>query len=363
MTLELNELIIGNFTKVLPSFEELDRIEKRVSLIYEKRYKKIVVYAMGTSSKVINLLCNFYSFLNQDFRIQTISDYNSLTTNHLLKELEKNSLIIFCSRSGNTHEVINQLKKITEKAKQQSFLGSCLGNILILTDSEHRSKVHLIAKNIGIDCLNIKNGACGKFECTNSLFFFMIELLYKANDLSLIRKAVSGKEFYKALFFEMSNIDKLVSGLADLNHLMIVYTSNERLNGLLDWFKHLWYETFGDVKINLHLEDYSSMFHSSIQYYLDRPKDKYTLIHIYFADEEVEHLTDNLTVFLKSPEIIRLKVEPTSLGLLKSMVKLIGFMVHLANFFDLNILEQRHVDEYKKKSLEKLKTASSKTEE
>lgn len=175
------------------------------------------------------------------------------------------------------------------------------------------------------------------------------------NDLVKIRNELSHEDFYRNIFDAVKNeIDsELLNSFLLHNHALIIYSSNNRLNGILSWFKHLWYESFGKIKINLYFEDYSSMFHSSSQYYLSHTNDNYVIMQLYSEEDELNYLKENFTSFLPHAKLLKIQVEQNAISLIKVLVKIIAFISHLGEFFDIDILSQEHIDGYKKRLIER----------
>jgi hypothetical protein len=347
------ENIVNNTLKVVPTKEELEKIELLVSEIYKKNYKKIIFYAMGTSYHVINLILQFYLFVDKQFIIEVLSNDDHDTANYLLQELEKGSLIIFCSRTGNTNEIIHQLKNLIGSSDFEIFKP----NILVITNLITNNKLNVILRDNSLNALYVHNGDyIGRFECFNAIFFFVIELLHPINNLVGLSEILKRKNFIEDNLSwggDFVNRD-FVSSLCSVNHSIIVYSNNAILNRITTWFKHVWYESFGKIKINIFFENYSSLFHSSIQYYLSHQKDYYFIMKLFSDNSRKANFDNNFTIYLQNMNLVEIEINKDVITLMSGLLKMTGIICTLATELDLDILSTDHSDLDKKGFFERL---------
>ena len=345
--------IINNFLETIPTQEEVDYIEKTVSEINKEQYKKIIFYALGTSYHTINLLNQFYSLHEKHFEIEICNNDDQETKQYIIEEINKHTLIVFCSRTGNTYEVIHQLKNIIEQENFKKI--KC--NILIITNTITNNKTNIIANNNQIKMINIKNGnGIGRFECFNAIFFFMIEILRPENNLSEIRRFLLKEDYFEDILNDTKKLinEDLISSLVSPNHAIIIYSNNHILNKILTWFRHLWYESFGKIKINIYFEDYSSLFHSSIQYYLNHTEDYYYIVKLSSDNSQSTNFNDNFKIYLPNSFLVDVKMSNKIEDLTKGIIEMIGIISYLANELDIDVSDQEHVDKYKTNFLSRL---------
>jgi hypothetical protein len=338
--------IIQNFLLTIPTEEEVKNIEEIVAEIYKKKYKKIIFYALGTSYHTINLLNQFYSFETKNFEIKLCNNDDIDTRKYLIEEINSHSLIVFCSRTGNTHEIIHQLKSIVEQKNFETIKN----NLLIITNTITNNKTNIIAHNNNIRTININNGnMVGRFEFFNSIFFFMIEILKPENNLPKIREMLLEKNYFENILNDTEKLinEDLISSLVSPNHAIIIYSNNHILNKTLPWFKHLWYESLGKIKINIYFEDYSSLFHSSIQYYLNHPNDYYYIVKLSSDNSQHTSFNDHFKIYLSNSFLVDIKMSNKIGDLSKGIVEMIGIIVYLADILDIDISDQEYVDKYK----------------
>ena len=345
--------IINNFLETIPTQEEVECIEKTVREINKEQYKKIIFYALGTSYHTINLLNQFYSLHEKQFQIEICNNDEQETKKYIIDEIKKHTLIVFCSRTGNTNEVIHQLKNIIE---QENF-NEIKNNILIITNTSTNNKTNIIANNNQIKMINVKNGnAIGRFEFFNAIFFFTVEILKPENNLSAIRKSLIKEDYFEDILSATKKLihEDLISSLVSPNHAIIIYSNNHILNKILTWFRHLWYESFGKIKINIYFEDYSSLFHSSIQYYLNHAEDYYYIVKMSSDNSQSTNFNDNFKIYLPNCFLVGIKMSKKIEDLTKGIVEMIGIISYLADELDIDVSDQEYVDRYKTNFLSRL---------
>jgi len=336
----------------LPSKKDIDFIQKFVEQIHNRNYKKIIFIAFGTSYQILQLLIRFYDFSNYDWQIKIINNYDQETREFVHRELLKENLIIFCSRSGNSHEIINQLK-ILIKHENEEELKKIKNNILVLTNYVYPNKTSTIAKDNNLNIINVNHGNCGRFEFFNSIFFFTIKLLNPLIDINQLHDTLSNEKFYEDIFDSVNknSIDKLQETILKKNHCIIMYSSNYILNGFLSWFKHIWYESFGKTDINIRFENHSSLFHSSIQYYLNHNKDCYHVIQFHSNDNYKNYIEEDFKIYLDHCDIEKFEIKNDALSLAEIIVKITAYIKYLSKSLKIDIFNQSHVDFFKNKFL------------
>jgi glucose-6-phosphate isomerase len=350
--LQEDSFFIKNFLKSLPSKKDISDIQKYTEQIHNRHYKKIIFVAFGTSYQILQLVTRFYTFSNHDWQIKIINNDDKETREFIHHELLKENLIIFCSRAGNSHEIINQLK-ILIKCEDDEELKKIKNNILILTNYTHPNKTCTIAKDNKLQIININHGNCGRFEFFNSIFFFTIKLLNPIIDINHIHDSLLNEKFYENIFNSIQNeqIDQFLSTILKKNHLIIIYSSNYILNGFLTWFKHIWYESFGKSDINIRFENHSSLFHSSIQYYLNHHEDFYHILQFHSDKNLKNYIEEDLKIYLENCTVEKFEVKNDIFSLIEIIVKITSYIKYLSKSLEIDIFNQSHVDFFKNKFL------------
>ena len=347
-----DNFFIKNFLKSLPSKKDIDTIQKFTTKIHSRKYKKIIFVAFGTSYQILQLLVRFYDFSNYDWQIKIINNDDQETRDFIHRELLKENLIIFCSRAGNSHEIISQLKILIRNDNIEE-LDKIKNNILILSNYIYPNKTSTIAKDNNLNIINVNHGSCGRFEFFNSIFFFTVKLLNPIVDINQLYDAISEQKFYENIFdsIKKDRIDTLQQTILKKNHCMIIYSSNYILNGLLTWFQHIWYESFGKSDINIRFENHSSLFHSSVQYYLNHNKDFYHVIQFYSNEKAKNYIEEDFKIYLENCDIEKFEIQNDILPLAVTIVKITAYIKYLSKSLKIDIFNQSHVDFFKNKFL------------
>jgi len=350
--MQKNKLFIKNFLYSLPNEKDIEKIQKTSETIHSIGYKKLIFVAFGTSYQIINLLVRFYDFANYDFQIKIINNHDSETKEFILKELLKGNFVIFCTRAGNSHEIISQLK-ILMKHENADELQTIKNNILILTNSSTPNKTNVIAKDNQLNTINVNHGNCSRFEFFNSIFFLVIKLLNPLLNIQELYTKLSDIKYYEDIFecIDEDRIGEITKTIEESNHCMIIYSSNYVLNGILQWFQHIWYESFGKSDVNIRFENHSSLFHSSIQYYLNHSKDYYYVIQFYSDENHKNYVEEDFKIYLDNCQIQKFEVKNHIHNLCETIVKITGLIKYLAKNLEIDIFNQSHVDFFKNKFL------------
>lgn len=343
---------IKNFLKSIPSKKEVDLIQKTVEQIHNKAFKKLTFVAFGSSYQIIHLLLRFYDFSNYDWQIKIINNNDNETKEFISRELLKDNLVIFCTRAGNSHEIINQLKTLMKNSDSEN-LAKIKNNILILTNSTHPNKTYIIARDNNLNVINVNHGNCSRFEFFNSIFFFIVKLLNPTTDIGQLQDILSNQKFYEEIFdlIDTGQIKKIENTISQKNHCLIIYSSNYILDGILAWLQHIWYESFGKTDINIRFENHSSLFHSSIQYYLNHSKDNYHIIQFYSDDNKKNYIEEDFKIYLEKCNIEKFQIDNDIVSLVKAIVKITGYIKYIAKDLNIDIFNQSHVDFFKNKFL------------
>ena len=348
--MQKDSFFIKNFLQSLPKKKDIEKIQKFTSQIHSRNYKKIIFVAFGTSYQILQLLTRFYDFSNYDWQIKIINNYDHETKEFIQRELLKENLMIFCSRAGNSHEVISQLKVLIKNDHAEE-LAKIKNNILILANYTHPNKTSTIAKDNHLNIINVNHGNCGRFEFFNSIFFFTIKLLNPLIDINKLHETLSDEIFYENIFnsIDSEKIEKLQGTILKKNHCIIIYSSNYILNGLLTWFQHIWYESFGKSDINIRFENHSSLFHSSVQYYLNHNKDYYHVIQFYSNENSKNYIEEDFKIYLDFCDIEKFEVKNDIVSLAETIVKITAYIKYLSKSLKIDIFNQSHVDFFKSK--------------
>lgn len=337
---DFNSLIHQIFIDVIPNEDEIKAINILIKDILKKKYKKVIFYSFGTNNKIVRLVEQFYYFNSHTFRSEILCSYDPQTVFYLLNSINKDILIVFLSRSGNTFELVNVLDIILSKASSMCLLE----NIIVFTSVQDDNKVMRIIEKYKVKKYNVKKGICGRFEFTNSITLFLIKLFNPKVELLSLYMELNNINFYSNL--RESNKNLFID--FPLTNPIILYSADSRLSGFLQWIRHLWYETFGHNIINLHCEDYSSLFHCSIQHYFNHQDIHYNFINLYTKAENVKYVEHNFLFKLNKVNSVNIFVDSEKdNGLIGTMSDIVMSILQLMIRNKIDYFNQEYVDNYK----------------
>lgn len=331
--------IINNISFTMPNLHEINKINLLVEKINNAKYKKIIFYALGSSYAIINCNLAFYKNIASDFEIELICCFNSYIEQYFTSEIAKGSLIIFCSRSGETYEINHQLHILLQK---KSLLATHVKNIIICTNIQNNS-LRKIAYKFNLEIVSIATGICARFEPFNAIYFIIIKLINKSIDLVELKDKIKNELTVKYNHKWNFNTQIYKESLQRNDHIIVVFNNNFLLNGLVEWFKHLWYESFGAFDFNIKFENHSSFFHSSIEYYANHKNFKYLLFFINIENNKPQPDLKPIIELLDSKEIVHFIAG----NLTVILIEIIQYLFLLAHNLHIDIFAQPHVDSYK----------------
>jgi len=253
---------------LLQSFEKkyiLDFSSKKIKKFY--RYKNIIVIGMGGS--VLGTK-SIYSFFGEKIK-KEILFFDNLDDNLYLKLTKikkiKNSCFIIVSKSGETIETIVNLSAIPLK-----FL--CKSKLVFITEIKDSNMLN-IANKLNAEIIEHKSFIGGRYSVMSEVGMFPAALMgLNIKKFKNLNKLIKDKKFTSSLIQNVASIYTL-NNEGVKNSIILNYESNSK--DLAYWYQQLVSESLGKNKkgITTIISDCPKDHHSTMQLYLDGPRDKY----------------------------------------------------------------------------------------
>ena len=266
--LEIKSDIKSYKIPVLQSFEKdyiLDFSAKTIKNF--SKYKNIIIVGMGGS--VLGTKC-IYSFLENRIKKQVFF-FDNLDENLYLKFIKiktiKNSCFIIVSKSGETIETITNLSIIFSKFLLKSKL-------VFITEAKDSTMLN-IAKKLKAEIIEHKNFIGGRYSVLSETGMFPAALMgLNIKKFKNLNKLINNKNFTTSLIQNVASIYTINSkGLK--NSVILNYDSD--LKDLSFWYQQLVSESLGKKGkgITTIISEVPKDHHSTMQLYLDGPRDKF----------------------------------------------------------------------------------------
>jgi len=260
---------IKNFEiSILQSYEkkyELDFFPETIRKF--SKYKNVVIIGMGGSILGTKAIYNFFrAKVKKKFFFFDNLDRNLYLQFKKLKNL-KNSCFIIISKSGNTLETLTNLNLFFSK--------SLLKNKLIIISEIKNSSLMNIAKKYSAELIEHKDFISGRYSVMSEAGMLPASLMnLNITKFKNLQELIHNKYFVSSLINNVSSIYTLnQKGIK--NSVILNYDS--RLNDLCLWYQQLVAESLGKRGrgITPTVSTCPKDHHSTLQLYLDGPKDKF----------------------------------------------------------------------------------------
>ena len=253
---------------LLQSFEKnyiLDFSSKTIKNF--SKYKNIVLIGMGGST--LGTKC-IYSFFKGKI-VKEVFFFDNLDENLFLEFIKikkiKNSCFIVVSKSGETLETIVNLNLIFSKFS--------LKNKLIFITEIKDSNMLNIANKLNAEIIEHKNFIGGRYSVLSEAGMFPAALMgLNITKFKNLSKLIDDKKFTSSLIQNVASIYTL-NNEGIKNSIILNYESS--LEGLAHWYIQLASESLGKNRKGLTttISNCPKDHHSTMQLYLDGPKDKF----------------------------------------------------------------------------------------
>ena len=333
--IELKSDIKNNKIPVLQSFEKdyiLDFSAKKIKNF--SKYKNIIIIGMGGS--VLGTKC-IYSFFKNRIK-KEVFFFDNLDENLYSKFIKikklKNSCFIIVSKSGETMETITNLSLIFSKFLKKRKL-------VFITEIKDSSILN-IANKLKAEIIEHKNFMGGRYSVLSETGMFPAALMgLNIKKFKNLNKLIKDETFTKALIQNVATIFTINSkGIK--NSVILNYDSD--LKDLSYWYQQLISESLGKKGkgITTIIAESPKDHHSTMQLYLDGPKDKF------FTFFNSSNKKNNLKI---STEVIQKNIKFLKNKKLESIINAQSQAV--ANVFKINQIPFRQIS-FNKRNEEEL---------
>ena len=221
------------------------------------QYKNILIVGLGASSLNLRALLSAARSHTTSFHfLDTLDPY---IVSEMERKIDKNTAIIFISKSGNTHET----NLLLEHMKSHE-------NIFIMS-SGNSSNMYKIAQNIKHAWIPYPEAISGRFALLEKPF---LEIAAIAGiDTNAILKSAGDIDRQNAINIATKWMENFENG--QKNWVIISYS--KQINGLLLWLRQIISESLGKGGFGIMpiLAEGSMDEHSQLQLFLDGPDDKF----------------------------------------------------------------------------------------
>tara|TARA_B110000438_G_scaffold132156_1_gene128235 strand:+ start:3607 stop:4815 length:1209 start_codon:yes stop_codon:yes gene_type:complete len=231
------------------------------------KYKNIIIIGMGGSALGAKSIYNFFKKeIKKDVFFFDNLDENLYLEFKKLKKI-KSSCFIIISKSGETIESITNLNIL--------FSNFSLKNKLVFITEIKDSSMVNIANKLNAEIIEHKNFIGGRYSVLSEAGMFPAALMgLNVKKFKVLDKLIIDKNFISSLIQNVAYIFTLNSqGLK--NSIILNYDSN--LKDLSYWYQQLVSESLGKKGkgITTIIAETPKDHHSTMQLYLDGPKDKF----------------------------------------------------------------------------------------
>ena len=230
-----------------------------------------------------------YSFLKHKI-IKKVNFYDNLESN---LKIDKKSINIIVSKSGNTLETIINTNLLLKKKQKNIFI----------TESKN-SYLRSLALKIKAEIIDHNNFIGGRYSVLSEVGMLPAELMgLNANKFKQLNNNIKNKNFIDSL---ISNVSSTLSFIKNKKFNSIILNYDSYSDNLFKWYQQLLAESLGKKGKGI-LPTISSMpkdNHSLMQLYLDGPKNNFFT---FFYVKEKNTLKINNKEIIKSHKYLQNK--------------------------------------------------------
>jgi len=256
--------------------------------IINKNKKEKVITIIGMGGSILGAQA-IHDFLNYKIKKKIIF-YNNLESN---LKINKKSINIIISKSGNTLETITNANFLIKKNQKNIFI----------TDTQN-SYLRSLASKIKAEIIDHNNFIGGRYSVLSEVGMLPAELMgLSENKFKQLNNLIKNKNFINSL---ISNVGSTLFFIKNKKFNSVILNYDNSSDNLFKWYQQLIAESLGKKGKGI-LPIISSMpkdNHSVMQYYLDGPKNNFFT---FFYTKDKKTLKMNNSVITKSHNYLKNK--------------------------------------------------------
>ena len=282
-----------NNHKILENLKDLIKnqniIIKSLSKLYQNSYKKnkltkykrfLNINLIGMGGSILGAK-SIYSFLNHKIK----KNFNFIDNlNFKEKKIQKKSLNLIISKSGNTLETIANTNIILKKSKNNIFI----------TENKD-SYLTQLAKKLKSEIIHHNDYIGGRYSVLSEVGMLPAELMgFKQSKFKRFNHLVKNKKFVNSL---VNNVSSIIEFIKKKKSNSIILNYDEKSHDLFLWYQQLVSESLGKKGKGI-LPVISNMpqdNHSLMQLFLDGKQNNFFTF--FFVEDSISPKINNREIF------------------------------------------------------------------